>query len=129
MKPLFKYGDWKTKISPSDIQWAISVTNYGEQHGQFKAALRMARRIEKHINPSEALKTFKRLQRVKFRKFKEGDVIAIFLDWECPMSYQHHGQHGACSKNLRLRRATPAEYQDLLEELVKIGYTDLEVEK
>jgi hypothetical protein len=72
----------------------------------------MYRRIEKHINPPNWMDNWKRLQRVKFRKFPEGDV-----------------QHGACSKNLRLRRATPPEYQDLLDELVKIGYTDLEVVK
>ena len=65
-----------------------------------------------------------------------GDVIALFP--ECPgdihgnfcNSYQHIGQHGAACYRVVVdgsRPATPEEYRDLLGELERIGYTDIEV--
>jgi hypothetical protein len=72
---------------------------------------------------------------VEYRKFPEGDVIAIFpemfegylngRDGE-PLvnSYQHIGQHGAASLSLmwELPEAFPGEYADLEAELRQIGY-------
>lgn len=63
--------------------------------------------------------------KVVFRKFKEGDVIALFCDSakDCNagnvMSYQHVGQHGEASRHLgrNLKLATPDEYAPLLREL------------
>lgn len=68
--------------------------------------------------------------RMIFRKFPEGDVIALMPDnWadyrnHYISSYQHIGQHGGAHPNLiyELARATPAEYAELLNELTKIGY-------
>jgi|WetSurMetagenome_2_1015567.scaffolds.fasta_scaffold392756_2 hypothetical protein len=66
-----------------------------------------------------------------FRKFKDGDVIAIFPEEPGTMqlstcaSYMHMGQHSACSPNLLIgetKLATPEEYASLKEELKRIGY-------
>ena len=65
-----------------------------------------------------------------FRKFKEGDIIALFPEiehrWPFCSSYQHMGQHsGADYKGLIqiTKPATPEEYSDLKTELESIGYT------
>lgn len=66
---------------------------------------------------------------VVFKKFPEGDVIALFpYEVADPsgniMSYMHIGQHGAASPELvqELEDATPAEYGNLQKELERIGY-------
>ena len=72
---------------------------------------------------------------VIFRKFYEGDVIALFPDEVANsrgfiLSYQIGGQHGAASPELiaELETATRAEFQALLNELThQVGYTDLTV--
>lgn len=70
---------------------------------------------------------------VIFRKFKEGDIIALFPQDTCPRtgfcnSYMHVGQHGDADylgliKSTKL--AKPSEYRALLCELKSIGYDDL----
>lgn len=73
--------------------------------------------------------------KVIFRVYPEGDVIAIFP--EIPGTYnpgtcscyQHIGQHGAGDVSGMIaatRPAQPAEYAPLLSELQSIGY-DLKV--
>jgi len=67
-----------------------------------------------------------------FRKFKEGDIIALFpeVKWDrqglfCS-SYQHIGQHGSADYQGVVSittLATPEEYRELKEELESIGYT------
>ena len=66
-----------------------------------------------------------------FRKFKEGDIIALFpeIKWDrqglfCS-SYMHIGQHGSADYGIiRITKpATPEEYSDLKAELESIGYT------
>jgi hypothetical protein len=65
---------------------------------------------------------------IVFRKFKEGDVIALMCGTgpDCNagnvMSYQHIGQHGEASVMLgrSLKLATPEEYEPLLRELRRI---------
>jgi hypothetical protein len=71
---------------------------------------------------------------VLFRKFPEGDLIALFpndvvTDFGDVNSYQRIGQHGAANPELiqDLVPATPAEYAALLKELIQIGYSNLEV--
>ena len=76
--------------------------------------------------------------KVVFRKFKDGnkEIIALFPDdidnnrYKIG-SYMHVGQHGpACRaiiKNTTL--AAPAEYEELLQELISIGYSDLRIMK
>lgn len=70
--------------------------------------------------------------RVIFRKFPEGDVIALFPGIgaynERILCYQHIGQHGETCLDFveELQPATPEEYKDLLDELTAIGY-DVEV--
>jgi hypothetical protein len=69
-----------------------------------------------------------------FRKFHEGDIIALFPEIpgnsnaQTCMSYQTIGQHGSASVDLShcTQPAKPEEYAELLAELVKIGY-DVEI--
>lgn len=68
--------------------------------------------------------------RIIFRYWPEAkDVIAFMPDSETNpgrvLSYEHIGQHGEADYGGLLpvtRPATPAEYADLLAELVSIGY-------
>lgn len=69
--------------------------------------------------------------KVVFRKFKEGDVIALFPEVATDrqgincLSYQHIGQHGAASTLIvnSTTLATESEYADLKRELEnRIGY-------
>jgi hypothetical protein len=70
----------------------------------------------------------KHCDRIVFRKFPEGDVIALFPDQPQGRglinSYQHLGQHGAANSRLitELKPAKPTEYRDLLQELKVLGY-------
>lgn len=70
------------------------------------------------------------MKKVIFRKFKNGEIIAIFPQesatpdgWEC-MSYMHQGQHSAASPRIvdNTKAATPKEYAPLVAELLSIGY-------
>jgi len=73
---------------------------------------------------------------VIFRKYKDGEVVAIFptipgtQSYDC-MCYHHIGQHGVTDQTIInvTKPCTPDEYKDLLEELVSIGYDDLIVRK
>ena len=68
---------------------------------------------------------------VIFRRFRDGDVIALFpylpaecLDaWPC-QSYMHIGQHGAADPRIvhDTRPARPREYAGLKSELEQRGY-------
>jgi len=68
---------------------------------------------------------------VHFRKFPEGDIIALFpsipTTYPYITSYQHIGQHGAASIELLhdLERVTEIEYTPLLAELGVVGYDNL----
>ena len=63
---------------------------------------------------------------VAFRKFPEGDVIALFPGSGGTMidSYQHLGQHSRAHISLMhtLEEAGPEEYEDLKTEMEGIGY-------
>ena len=68
---------------------------------------------------------------VIFRKFRQGDVIALFPMINADdkpghfLSYQHTGQHGAASEALLQGYTIPAreqEYRGLKAELENIGY-------
>lgn len=64
--------------------------------------------------------------RVIFRKFADGDVIAWLPDnpanpGKCD-SYMHVGQHGEGEYPAATVPASPAEYAALLKELTAIGY-------
>lgn len=70
------------------------------------------------------------MTKVIFRKFKGGEVIALFpqepatLDgWLC-VSYMHVGQHSAATPRIvdNTKAATPKEYAPLVAELLSIGY-------
>lgn len=70
---------------------------------------------------------------VIFRKFPEGDTIALFPNEVADphnniMSYQRIGQHGAACPSLALDLEVPtkAEALKLFKELVGQGYDDLE---
>ena len=75
------------------------------------------------------------MTKVIFRKFKNGEVIALFPQepatrdgWEC-MSYMHVGQHGSADPFVvnHTKPAMPWEYSELYKELKSIGYNDLAV--
>ena len=77
----------------------------------------------------------KTMTKVIFRKFKSGDVIALFPQepatrngWEC-VSYMHVGQHGSADPMI-VHGTKPAkwhEFVELLRELQSIGYDDLKL--
>lgn len=78
------------------------------------------RRVKGEINPSN---------RVIFRTWPKGDVIALFPDIEAGLfscsSYMRVGQHATADYRYVLeqtRQATIAEYADLAVELKQIGY-------
>lgn len=67
--------------------------------------------------------------KVIFRKFKNGDVIALFpelISWKHYItSYEHVGQHGDADYYVVLNQtklAKPEEYAELKSELERIGY-------
>ncbi|MFA5307294.1 MAG: hypothetical protein WC365_07645 [Candidatus Babeliales bacterium] len=69
------------------------------------------------------------LDKVVFRKFKEGDIIALFPCMKESNyrvnSYMHIGQHSAADYDGVISITTPAtqeEYADLKAELTSIGY-------
>lgn len=75
------------------------------------------------------------MTKVIFRKFKNGEVIALFPQepatrdgWEC-MSYMHVGQHGSADPMIvhGTKPAKWAEFVELLRELQSIGYNDLKL--
>lgn len=73
--------------------------------------------------------------KVVFRKWKDGEVIALFPDdvnpWNGTItSYMHIGQHSAADYAgvvASTRPTQPNEYRHLLAELKALGYTDLHV--
>jgi len=70
---------------------------------------------------------------VVFRKFEDGEVLALFPNEHQGrgfiMSYQHVGQHGDARPALidELEEAEYHEYDDLLAELIGRGYKNLHV--
>ena len=80
----------------------------------------------------------KRQTRVVFRRFKEGDVIALFpcMPWNAHgnsiTSYMHAGQHAAADYAGVIAGTSPAtgeEYRELLAELKSVGYDNLHILK
>lgn len=73
--------------------------------------------------------------KVVFRKFNDGQVIALFPELPCDdrgniSSYMHIGQHAPASRFIvqSTKPANPEEYADLHTELLRIGY-DIEIRK
>lgn len=71
----------------------------------------------------------KELLKVVFRKFDNGEIIALFpqIKFGCPhyqiMSYMHIGQHCEVDHHAVIEQTTPAteeEYQTLLNEIKSI---------
>ena len=80
-------------------------------------------------NKEEAMK--EEPTKVIFRKWRGGNVLALFpeipadIHGQFCQSYEHIGQHGSADYTHCIGKTTPAnpgEYQDLKEELEKIGY-------
>ena len=76
------------------------------------------------------IQTYRTMTKVIFRKFRNGEIIAIFPQepatpdgWEC-MSYMHVGQHGSADPMIvqDTKAATPKESAPLVAELLSIGY-------
>jgi hypothetical protein len=74
---------------------------------------------------------------VVFRKFKDGDIIAIFpeINWNFEhstcSSYMQYGEHGACSYDIVnvTKLATPDEYKHLEAILETICGYNLAIKK
>lgn len=69
------------------------------------------------------------LTRVIFRKFRDGEIIALFPDMDEGRgmigSYMHIGQHDAADRLIvvdKTKPAKPKEYAELKAELQRIGY-------
>lgn len=87
--------------------------------------------ISAQVEEITAVKKDDEKTKVIFKKFEDGDIIAIFPDLPgtrdkntCE-SYAHIGQHSLCNKSLikSLKNATPQEYKDLKSELENlVGY-------
>lgn len=68
--------------------------------------------------------------KVVFRKFKNGNIIALFPEQSYRRnyvtgSYMHIGQHSDCDYHTVIgmtKPATPEEYKDLYQELEIVGY-------
>lgn len=65
--------------------------------------------------------------KVIFRKFKDGQIIALFPEYKEKngiLSYMAIGQHGESDYNITrvTKPAKPTEYDSLLNELRYIGY-------
>ena len=79
--------------------------------------------------------TKKSITPVIFRKFPEGDIIAMFptipgdMNPNTCSSYMSNGGHGAATIDLiyATKPVTEQEYKDLLQELINIGYDDLKI--
>lgn len=73
------------------------------------------------------------MTRVIFRKFSDGEIIAIFPDMpysdHLTTCYAHNGQHGSCDRGIIdiTKLATLQEFNPLHRELFQIGYDDLRV--
>lgn len=78
--------------------------------------------------------------RVIFRKYPNGEIIALFPDeswdgsnrWWYVSSYMHNGQHGGANYPGVMHDTKPAkasEYAPLLNELQEMGYNYLEIAK
>lgn len=76
------------------------------------------------------MKKDKEITKVIFRKFNDGDVVALFPEVQYSedkglcMSYQYIGQHGAADYSLMYstKPAKQEEYKDLYDELTGLGY-------
>jgi hypothetical protein len=78
----------------------------------------------------------RRDQEVYFRKFPDGDIIAIFPKtkvghvrygavWDSVLSYLHSSGHDAANETIVIQQTVPAkpmEYASLVRELRKLGY-------
>ena len=80
----------------------------------------------------------RQLTRVVFRRFKEGEIIALFpyMRWNAHgnavTSYMHTGQHAAADYAGVIAGTSPAtgeEYRELLAELKSVGYDNLHILK
>ena len=74
------------------------------------------------------------MTKVVFRKFKDGQIIALFPDIIADrlgniVSYMHIGQHSSASKDIVdiTKLASYEEYAPLLKELKRMGYKNLKV--
>lgn len=76
------------------------------------------------------------MTKVNFQKIQDtGEIIAIFPEiyWDNNGNftcYKHIGQHSACSSSWvadMCIQAKPKQYDNLLDELISIGYDDLEI--
>ncbi len=94
-----------------------------------------------HLKPKRRYSTMKKdnhITKVIFRKFKDGDVVAIFpelagdISTGTSLSYMQMGQHGICTPLHLINTTTPAlpsEFAALKRELAGLGYNLLVVHR
>lgn len=85
-----------------------------------------------------ARKSAGKMTKVVFRRYPDGQVIALFPDipwsgrWGEITSYMHVGQHGAADYSHVVSTTKPAtgkEYAGLLDELRQSGYGNMRIVK
>jgi hypothetical protein len=97
----------------------------------YAAVMDNEQEVEESYSPDDEVKEAGGSDKVIFRKFPEGDVIALFPEQDEDRgtinSYMTVGQHSEASKSLidELEPASPEEYADLMSELKKIGYNPI----
>ena len=74
------------------------------------------------------------MTKVVFRKCRDRSILALFPDVHesgyTVQCYQHVGQHSSADYSYcigQTKPATPNEYNDLYNELVMVGYSNLKV--
>lgn len=127
------YNYYKEQLGKIDTEHSVTVkffSNGGDTNCLALNAESAKEIIEflktNYLKPKKAQPTV-----VIFRKFSDGEVIALFPYEVCfrygsCMSYMHIGQHSEASLNgltADNKLATKDEYQDLYQELISIGYT------
>ena len=125
------------RYSNTTTQHQWTVIPRGEWHA--RASVFTSARIGKGRSPygprgeriSTIVTTGEPVYRVVFRKYPNGDIIALFPDipWNrhgnSITSYMHVGQHGGAHGNAVMSSTVPAtaeEFTPLLRELEEIGY-------
>lgn len=105
----------------------LTVDKFATDHGIHSTDARRIISMGKVYHEDYAADPDRETIAVWFRKFEDGDVIALWDDGsrkEWISSYMHVGQHSEASKDLvdTLAPATAGEYGPLLNELKGRGY-------
>lgn len=105
----------------------LTIDKFASDHGIHSTDARRIIAMGKVYHEDHVTDSSRETIAVYFRKFEDGDVIALWDDGDHGQwisSYQHIGQHSEASHDLttELAVATPGEYGPLKLELETRGY-------